>query len=90
VRGGDRTGCRHVGVDGTVTAHDLPSFDIRPISRHLVDTYVATDQHDPFFANMQTEHRLLFRLVPEIVRAIDMRVYRGKRADREFQRRRSG
>ena len=36
---------------------------------------------------MQTEHRLLFELVPEVTRAIDMRVYRGKRADREFQAR---
>ena len=36
---------------------------------------------------MQTEHRLLFELVPEVTRAIDMRVYRGKRADREYQQR---
>ena len=34
---------------------------------------------------MQTEPRLLFRLTPRVTRAIDMRVYRGKRADREFQ-----
>jgi hypothetical protein len=34
---------------------------------------------------MQTEPRLLFKLVPEVTRAIDMRVYRGKRADRDFQ-----
>jgi hypothetical protein len=34
---------------------------------------------------MQTEPRLLFRLDPEVTRAIDMRVYRGKRADREYQ-----
>jgi len=40
---------------------------------------------DSFFANMQTEPRLLFRLEPEVTRAIDMRVYRGKRGDREFQ-----
>ena len=33
---------------------------------------------------MQTEHRLLFELVPEVTWAIDMRVYRGRRADREF------
>ena len=36
---------------------------------------------------MQTEPRLLFRLVPEVWRAIDMRVYQGKRADRDFQAR---
>jgi hypothetical protein len=38
---------------------------------------------------MQTEHRLLLELVPEVRRAIDMRVYRGKRADREYQAERS-
>jgi PPOX class probable F420-dependent enzyme len=77
----------HVGVDGRVTAHELPGFDIWPISRRLVDKYVAPAQREAFFANMRTEHRLLFRLEPEVVRAIDMRVYRGKRADREFQQR---
>lgn len=82
----------HVGIDGTVTIHELPDFDIWPISRQLVDKYVgSTPGGDPdaFFANMRTEPRLLFRLLPEdrpnAVRAIDMRVYRGKRADREFQ-----
>jgi nitroimidazol reductase NimA-like FMN-containing flavoprotein (pyridoxamine 5'-phosphate oxidase superfamily) len=40
-----------------------------------------------FFANMQTEPRLLFELVPSVWRAIDLTVYRGKRADREFQER---
>jgi PPOX class probable F420-dependent enzyme len=80
----------HVGADGTVTAHELPGFDIWPISRQLVDKYVPSGQRDGFFANMRTEHRLLFRLVPDVLRAIDMRVYRGKRADREFQQRSSG
>jgi hypothetical protein len=75
----------HVGVDGSVVARALPDFDIWPISRRLVDKYVAPEGRDAFFANMQTEHRLLFELVPEVVRAIDMRVYRGKRADREYQ-----
>src|SRR5215203_5415843 len=79
----------HVGVDGSVVAHELPDFDIWPQSRQLVDKYVAPGGRDAFFANMQTEHRLLFELVPEVVRAIDMRVYRGKRGDREFQERRS-
>jgi len=77
----------HVGVDGVVTAHELPDFDIWPTSRRLVDKYVAPEQRDAFFANMRTEHRLLFELTPEVVRAIDMRVYRGKRADREHQER---
>ena len=42
---------------------------------------------------MRTEPRMLFRLEPEdrrnAVRAIDMRVYEGKRADREHQARQS-
>ena len=80
----------HVGVDGQVEAKQLPEFDIWPISRLLVDKYVPDDP-DAFFANMQTEPRLLFRLVPEVWRAIDMRIYQGKRADRDYQaRHRSG
>jgi PPOX class probable F420-dependent enzyme len=77
----------HVGVDGTVTARELPDFDIWPTSRQLVDKYVPPAQRDGFFANMRSENRLLFELVPDVFRAIDMRVYRGKRADREFQER---
>jgi len=77
----------HVGVDGLVEAKLLPDFDIWPISRQLVDKYVP-DTPDAFFANMQTEPRLLFRLTPEVWRAIDMRVYEGKRADRDHQTRR--
>ena len=57
------------------------------MSRRLVDKYVGPKDRDAFFANMQTEHRLLFELVPDVIRAIDMRVYRGKRADREYQQR---
>ncbi len=78
----------HVGMDGRVVVHELPDFDIWPRSRRLVDKYVGRSSAgaaDAFFDNMRTEHRLLFRLVPEVVRAIDMRVYRGKRADREYQ-----
>ena len=76
----------HVGVDGVIEAKELPEFDIWPISRQLVDKYVPDDP-DAFFANMQTEPRLLFRLIPEVWRAIDMRIYRGKRADRDYQTR---
>lgn len=79
----------HVGADGSVVPHELPDFDIWPLSRRLVDKYVSPEDRDAFFANMQSEHRLLFELVPEVFRAIDMRVYRGKRADREFQERRN-
>ena len=85
----------HVEFDGRVTPFELPEFDIWPISRLLVEKYIG--RGDPanasaveaFFANMQTEPRLLFRLQPEVTRAIDMRVYRGKRADREFQQQRT-
>ena len=81
----------HVGIDGTVEAMELPGFDIWPVSRQLAEKYVGRndpandDAVDKFFANMQTEPRMLFRLTPTTWRAIDMRVYRGKRADREFQ-----
>jgi PPOX class probable F420-dependent enzyme len=77
----------HVGVDGRVVAHEPPGEDIWAVSRQLVDKYVAPEGRDGFFVNMQTEHRLLFELVPDVTRAIDMRVYRGKRADREYQQR---
>jgi hypothetical protein len=76
-------------MDGTVTVHELPNFDIWPISARLADKYVRQPAGDAaadaFLANMRTEHRLLFRLEPAVFRAIDMRVYRGKRADREYQ-----
>jgi PPOX class probable F420-dependent enzyme len=78
----------HVGFDGVVTAHEPPAFDIWPISQLLVDKYLGAQGPaavEAFVANMRTEHRLLFRLEPQVVRAIDMRVYRGKRADREYQ-----
>ena len=81
----------HVGVDGRVTVLERPDFDIWPISRLLAEKFVGrgdpsrADAVDAFFANMQTEPRLLLRLDPEVWRAIDMSVYRGKRADREFQ-----
>ncbi|MDA0350791.1 MAG: pyridoxamine 5'-phosphate oxidase family protein [Chloroflexi bacterium] len=83
----------HVGIDGTVTAHELPEFDIWPISRMLAEKYVGRGDRanaeavDKFFDNMRTEPRMLFRLEPEVWRAIDMSVYRGKRADREHQER---
>lgn len=81
----------HVGIDARARAHHLPDFDIWPMSRRLAEKYVGrgdpanTDAVDRFFANMRTEPRMLFSLEPEVTRAIDMRVYRGKRADREFQ-----
>lgn len=81
----------HVEFDGLAELLALPEFDIWPVSRELAAKYVGRGEPSreaeaaAFFANMQTEPRLLFRIVPNVTRAIDMRVYRGKRADREFQ-----
>lgn len=80
-----------VAIDGKAEVKTLPSFDIWPISKRLAEKYVG--RGDPnndaavvsFFSNMQTEPRLLFRVTAEVRRAIDMRVYRGKKADRDFQ-----
>ena len=84
---------RHVEVDGRCARLAPPDFDVWPISRRLVEKYVG--RGDPanaqaveaFFTNLQTEPRILFRLDPEVWRAIDLTVYRGKRADREHQAR---
>ena len=84
----------HVGIDGRAEPCELPDFDIWPMSLRLAKKYVVRRNPangkalDNFFANMRTEPRMLFRLKPIVWRAIDMRVYRGKRADREFQDRR--
>ena len=82
---------RHYEADGRCTACELPDFDIWPISRRLAEKYIGRGDPgnagavDQFFSGMRTEPRLLFRLDPEVERAIDLTVYRGKRADREFQ-----
>jgi hypothetical protein len=81
----------HVEVDGDAETLLLPEFDIWPVSRLLAEKYVGRGDPardaavDAFFANMQTEPRMLFRITPAVWRAIDMRVYQGKRADREYQ-----
>lgn len=81
----------HVGVDGHGEVLTPETFDIWPISRQLAEKYVGRGNSDnaaavdAFVANMKTEPRLLVRITPEIWRAIDMRVYQGKRADREHQ-----
>ncbi len=83
----------HVEFDGIAEPLHPDRFDIWPISRELVEKYIGRGDPDrqpaveAFLANMRTEPRLLFRLVPQVIRAIDMRVYRGKRADREYQAR---
>ena len=82
----------HVEFDGVAEAKELPEFDIWPVSRELAVKYVGRGDEsangpaiETFFANMQTEPRMLFKILPQVTRAIDMRVYQGKRADREFQ-----
>ena len=83
----------HVDVDGVGEVLHRDEFDIWPISRQLADKYVGRGDPtragavDAFVANMQTEPRLLIRITPEVWRAIDMRIYEGKRADREHQNR---
>lgn len=83
----------HIEVDGIAEVLHADDVDIWPVSRRLVDKYVGRglaengQAADAFFANMQTEPRLLIRIRPEVWRAIDMRVYQGKRADREHQER---
>ncbi|MEM7018298.1 MAG: pyridoxamine 5'-phosphate oxidase family protein [Pseudomonadota bacterium] len=80
-----------VAVDGFAEARERSDFDIWPISRHLAEKYVGSREPDNpaavdrFFNNMKTEPRLLFRLQPKVWRTIDMRVYRGKKADRLYQ-----
>ena len=80
-----------IAVDGHAELLGRDSFDIWPISRRLAEKYVG--QSDPannaavesFYKNMRTEPRLLFKVTPSVWRAIDMRVYEGKRSDRDFQ-----
>ena len=79
---------RHVTVDCRA---EPVEEDIWPISEELAQKYVGSPPGataadvERFMANMKTEPRLLFRLTPEFWRAIDLTVYRGKRADREYQ-----
>lgn len=82
---------RFVSVDCRAEPVEATDTDIWPVSGELAAKYVgarpgATPADvDRFLANMKTEPRLLFRLTPEFWRAIDLTVYRGKRADREYQ-----
>jgi PPOX class probable F420-dependent enzyme len=81
----------HVEVDGACEVLRRDTHDIWPMARRLAEKYVGRGDPandgavDAFFTNMRTEPRLLFRLRPRVLRAIDMRVYRGKRADRAHQ-----
>ena len=93
VRGGrvqEHTVCfGNIEVDGVAQACELPDFDIWPISTRLARKYIGANSPfgsaEKFVENMKTEPRLLFRLEPEVWRAIDLTVYRGKRSDREHQ-----
>jgi len=84
----------HIGIEAEATHLQTPDFDIWPVSRRLAEKYVGRGDSknlnavNDFFENMKTEPRLLFRLSPTNRRAIDMRQYRGKRADRELQKHR--
>lgn len=83
---------RFVSVDCHAEPVEPVNADIWPVSTELARKYVgarpnATEADvQRFVANMRTEPRLLFRLTPTHWRAIDLTVYRGKRADREYQR----
>ena len=82
---------RHAEIDGDAEALHPGEFDIGPVSRLLAEKYVGlgnpenASRVDAFVNNMRTEPRLLFRIRPEVWRAIDLTIYRGKKADREFQ-----
>ena len=77
----------HVGFDGICEPVLSSEGDIWPTTRRLVEKFVGRNDPantmavDRFFRNMRTEPRLLFRLRPNVMRAIDMRVYRGTRGD---------
>jgi len=82
---------RHAEIDGDAVAMHPESFDIWPVSTALADKYVGQrhpanrDRVEAFVKNMKTGPRLLFRIKPRGLRAIDLTVYRGKKADRKFQ-----
>lgn len=84
----------HVDIDGRGEVLHADDFDIWPITTRLAEKYVGrgdptrADAVDAFVANMRTEPRILIRVTVEVWRAIDMRVYEGKRADREHSARR--
>ena len=83
---------RHAEIDGDAVALHPDQFDIWPVSTLLAKKYIGVDNPDSqdrvvsFVRNMQTEPRLLFRVKPLVWRAIDLTVYRGKKADRDFQK----
>lgn len=86
----------HAEVDGRAEALKLPDFDIWPIHDALAEKYLgggrvsSAGSVEEIKAIWRKEPRMLFRLTPEVWRAIELRVYRGKRADQEYQAAQSG
>ena len=86
----------HVDVDGRAEPLTWPDFDIWPLHDELAEKYLAGGRvaSAPPIEQMRqiwrSEPRLLFKLVPEVWRAIELRVYRGKRADQEHQAQQRG
>ena len=83
---------QHAEIDGDAVALHPDQFDIWPVSTLLANKYIgggnpdSQDRVASFVKNMRTEPRLLFRVKPMVWRAIDLTVYRGKKADRDFQK----
>jgi len=81
----------HAEVDGRAEALKPPDFDIWPIHDQLAEKYLgggritSTGSVEEMKAIWRTEPRMLFRITPEVWRAIELRVYRGKRADQVYQ-----
>jgi PPOX class probable F420-dependent enzyme len=81
----------HAEVDGRAEALKLPDFDIWPMHDELAEKYLgggrisSAGSIEQMKAVWRTEPRMLFRITPEVWRAIDLRVYRGKRADQAYQ-----
>jgi hypothetical protein len=77
----------HVGIDGFCEPVMAAEHDIWPVTRRLVEKYIGRSDSanasavEAFLTNMHTEPRMLFRMRADVLRAIDMRVYRGKRGD---------
>ncbi|MGK2964647.1 MAG: pyridoxamine 5'-phosphate oxidase family protein [Tepidiformaceae bacterium] len=81
----------HIEIDGTAVARGPHNdFDIWPIYRELAAKFVGKNdpsrgaEVDAYLEGVKFEPRVLFEVTPEVWRAIDLRVYSGKRADREY------
>ena len=81
----------HAEVDGQAEPLTQDKFDIWPIHDLLAEKYLgggkvsSAGTIDQFKAIWRTEPRMLFRIKPDVWRAIELRVYRGKRADQDHQ-----